>query len=148
MTKIIDTGVYVSALRELTEQGQEVSMPVAGGSMLPFLASGRDRILFRKPDRPLRKGDMVFYQRSDGRFVMHRICRITGEGYYMVGDAQTIIEGPLAKECIFARITQVQRKGRWIDEKDFWWRFFQKIWIRIIPVRRVLIRGYSFLKRK
>lgn len=147
MAKILDTGAYVSVLRELTEQGQEVSMTVAGGSMVPFLAHNRDMILFKKPDRPLKKGDMVFYQRPDGRFVMHRICRIADEGYYMVGDAQTYIEGPLPRECIFAYVTQVRRKGKWIDEHDFWWRFFQKIWIRIIPMRRILIDGYCFMKR-
>lgn len=147
MTKILDTEAYVSVLRELTEQGQEVSMIVAGGSMLPFLAHDRDMILFQKPDRQLRCGDMVFYQRPNGRFVMHRICRITADGYYMIGDAQTLIEGPLPEQCIFAYVTQVRRKGKWIDDKDFWWRFFEKIWIRIIPLRRFLVDGYCFVKR-
>ena len=71
--KTVDTREYVSMLRELTEEGREVSMLIAGSSMNPFLIHQRDSICFRKPDRELKKGDMVFFQRPDGAFVMHRI---------------------------------------------------------------------------
>ncbi len=146
--KIMDTGEYVSMLRELTEEGNEVSMRIAGNSMSPFLVHERDTILFRKPDRELKKGDMVFYQRRNGQFIMHRICRIAPEGYYLVGDAQVEIEGPLQREQIFALIIKVHRKGRWIGPGDFWWDFFERIWIHLIPIRRQMVRGYSLFTGK
>ena len=50
---------------------------------------------------------------------MHRIWKILPEGYYIVGDAQTQIEGPVKREQIFALITKVRRKERWMKPGDF-----------------------------
>ena len=145
--KKVDTKEYVSMLRELTESGKEVSMLIAGSSMSPFLIHERDSICFKKPDRTLRRGDMVFYQRPGGQYVMHRIYKVSAEGYYIVGDAQQDIEGPVKREQIFALITKVRRKGKWIAQGDFWWEFFEHVWIRMVPVRRLIIGSYTKMKR-
>ena len=145
--KKVDTKEYVSMLRELTESGKEVSMLIAGSSMSPFLIHERDSICFKKPDRKLRRGDMVFYQRTSGQYVMHRIYKVSSEGYYIVGDAQQDIEGPVKREQIFALITRVRRKGKWIAPGDFWWEFFEHVWIRMVPVRRLIIGSYTKMKR-
>lgn len=145
--KKVDTKEYVSMLRELTEAGKEVSMLIAGSSMSPFLIHERDSICFKKPDRTLRRGDMVFYQRPGGQYVMHRIYKVSAEGYYIVGDAQQDIEGPVKREQIFALITKVRRKGKWIAPGDFWWEFFEHVWIRMVPVRRLIIGSYTKMKR-
>lgn len=144
--KVVDTREYVSVLRELTEEGKEVRMTIAGSSMNPFLIHERDSICFRKPDRELKRGDMVFYQRLNGAYVMHRIWKAAPEGYYIVGDAQTEIEGPVKREQIFAVITKVCRKGKWLGPGDFWWEFFEHVWIRLVPFRRKIIKGYSAIK--
>lgn len=141
--RIIDTVEYVSVLRELTEAGQEVSMRISGNSMSPFLIHGRDSICFRKPDRPLKAGDMVFFQRLSGQFVMHRICKVRPEGYYIIGDAQQVIEGPVQREQIFALINKVNRKGKWIGPGDFWWEFFAHVWLNVIPLRRTFVKLYG-----
>ena len=143
----IDTRSYVSVLRELVEQGQEVSMLISGSSMAPFLIHERDSICFKQPERSLRKGDMVFYQRDNGQFVMHRICNVKPEGYYIVGDAQTVIEGPVREDQIFAVITKVKRKGKWIEPGDFWWEFFEHVWIHMIPMRRNIMKIYAKIVR-
>ena len=140
----VDTREYVSVLRELTEQGKEVSLLISGESMSPFLRSERDYIYFKKPDRELRRGDMVFYQRENGQFIMHRIWKVKEDGFYITGDAQMEIEGPVQREQIFAYVTKVQRKGKWIGPGDFWWEFFEHVWIRIVPIRRVLRKLYTY----
>lgn len=50
--KQVDTKAYMTALRSLTEQGHSVSVPVAGSSMSPFLAGGRDTVFFPGRTRP------------------------------------------------------------------------------------------------
>ena len=145
--RVIDTREYVSALRKIAEEGKVVSMRIAGSSMSPFLCHNRDYIYFTKPDRELRKGDMVFYQRDSGQYVMHRICRVRPEGYYLVGDAQTQIEGPLRPDQIFARIIRVKRGGQILEPGDFWWEFFEHVWIRLLPVRRFLVKMYGGFHR-
>ena len=146
--KQVDTREYVSVLRGIAEEGKVVSMLIAGSSMAPFLCHNRDYIYFTKPERELRRGDMVFYQRDRGQYVMHRIYRVKPDGYYMVGDAQTQIEGPLRRDQIFAVITQVKRAGKMIRPGDFWWEFFEHIWIRIVPARRTVMALYGRLAGK
>ena len=141
--KVVDTREYVGMLKELTEEGREVSMLIAGSSMSPFLIHERDMIYFKKPDRELKKGDMVFFQRRSGQFIMHRIWKVRPVGYYIVGDAQTQIEGPVERDQIFARITKVRRKGKWLEPGDFWWEFFEHVWLHMIPLRHVLMRWYA-----
>ena len=141
--RTVDTRAYVSALRELVEEGKEVSMLIAGSSMAPFLVHRRDYIYFKKPERNLRKGDMVFFERDSGQYVMHRIWKVKPDGYYIVGDAQNEIEGPVREEQIFAIITKVRRKNQWIAPGDFWWEFFEHVWLHLIPFRRILVKAYA-----
>ena len=141
----VDAQEFIAVLRELIEEGHQVSLLISGSSMSPFLIHHRDTIYFKKPDRELRVGDMVFYRRGNGKYVMHRIRRIRPEGFYMIGDAQWEIEGPLQREQIFGLITAVERKGKLIQPGDFWWEFFAKVWLRIIPLRRLIQRIYQVL---
>ena len=83
--RVVDTREYVSILRGIAEEGKVVSLRIAGSSMSPFLCHERDWIYFTRPDRALRRGDMVFYQRDTGQYVMHRIYQIRGKEYYMLG---------------------------------------------------------------
>lgn len=145
--RMVSTAEYLSVLRELTEAGEEVQMTISGSSMFPFLAHARDIVTFKKPMRDLQVGDIVFYQRPGGQYVMHRICRIGVDGYYLVGDAQTDIEGPVAPGQIFALITGACRCGKWLGPKDFIWRFFSVFWIRVIRFRPFLMKLYRLTMR-
>ena len=148
LMKKVDTFEYFTVLREMTEQGAEVQVRISGNSMMPFLANQRDFIFFKKPDRALKRGDIVAYQRSNGQYIVHRICKIRPEGYYIIGDAQTQVEGPVKDAQIFAVITKVNRKGKWIGPNDFWWKFFAGFWLHIIPMRHAAIKVYSWIRRK
>ena len=104
----------------------------------------RDYILMKKPEEELKAGDMVFFQRRDEAYVMHRIHHINKEGkLFIIGDAQVDMEGPIDKEQVFAIITKVKRKGKWIAPGDFWWEFFEHIWLHLIPFRRFLMKLYG-----
>lgn len=147
MARLVDTNAYVTVLRELAKQGKIVSLLISGSSMSPFLCHNRDYIYFTRPWGELKRGDMVFYERGNGQFVMHRVYRVTPEGFYMVGDAQTEIEGPLQKDQIFGQVIKVKRKDKILEPGDFWWEFFAKVWIRIIPLRRPVTALYSIYYR-
>lgn len=146
--KIVDIYTYMPVLQELLSEGKEVSVTVTGNSMSPFLVHGRDRILIAPPDGNWKKGDMAFFIRTNGQYVMHRICRVDKNGNcFFVGDAQQYIEGPVTPAQIFGKITSVQRKGKWIGPDDFWWRFFEKIWMNVIPMRSFFRTAYGMMKR-
>lgn len=142
--KKIDIQDYMNMIRPLLEEGREVSMTVTGSSMSPFLTHGRDAVYMRKLDRNPKKGDIVFYQRKNGQYVMHRIIKCNKNGTYsLIGDGQTEVESGIEKGQIFARITKVRMRGTWIEVGDFWWEFFEHIWLRIVPFRRILIELYA-----
>ena len=141
----IDTIAYISTLREIIQTGKDVSLIISGSSMAPFLVHHRDSILIGKPIRDLRRGDMVFYERESGQFVMHRIRKVRREGLYLIGDGQTETEGPLNQDRVFAIVKEVHRKGKWIGPKDKWWIFFSTFWLWMIPLRPFFLKLYSFV---
>lgn len=138
---IVDTQSYMAMLQELVAQGETVSLTVTGNSMAPFLRHGRDQIQFARPDRPLRRGDMAFFRRRNGQYVMHRVLRTAPDGAcWLVGDGQQEVEGPIRPEQIFAVVTRVCRKGQWMGVDGFWWRFFAGPWLTLLPLRPLLRR--------
>jgi phage repressor protein C with HTH and peptisase S24 domain len=49
-------------------------LTATGSSMEPFLKGGRDRVTLVPPGaRPVRRGDVVLFQRDCGAFVLHRV---------------------------------------------------------------------------
>ncbi len=107
--------------------------------MTPFLTGGRDFVYLEAPSRKLRKGDIVLFVRDDGRYVLHRIRYIRKDGYYIIGDRQTVTEGPIKSTQIKALAIGVKRKGKEISPKSPLWLFFSKVWIRIIPLRTPIL---------
>ena len=143
----VDIDEYLPVLIDIINTGEDVSLLISGNSMLPFLIDKRDTIIISKPDGNFYKGQMVFYQRVNGQYIMHRIHHIDKDGHlYLVGDAQTIIEGPIMSKQVFGVIHKVRRKGKLISHGDFWWNFFEYVWIRIVPVRRLCLKIYSLFK--
>ena len=143
--KFIDLNEYMPVVIELINSGKTVPLVASGSSMTPFIVHQRDTIFISKANE-LHKGDMVFYKRSTGQYVMHRIHHIKNDEFYIVGDAQNEIEGPIKREQIFGVIKKLNRKGKLIDNHNFCWKFFQHVWIRIVPLRPFLIKLYTKLK--
>lgn len=138
--RTIDAKSYLTALCELTEKGETVSTVVSGGSMIPFLAGNRDFVCLEKPRRELRVGDIVLFRRLNGDFILHRIRYIRDDGYYLIGDRQTVTEGPVNSEQILALVTRVRRKDRWLTPKSIRWNFYSRVWLRMIPLRSAVFR--------
>ncbi|MGN0468822.1 MAG: nucleotidyltransferase family protein [Acutalibacteraceae bacterium] len=127
--------------------GKQVKLIVTGHSMTPFLADGRDEVLLEKMKEKPRVGDIVFYRRKNGRFILHRVVKIKENCFYAVGDAQSIKEGPIENKQIIAVCTGAVRKGKKIGKSNFVWQFFEKIWIRLVFCRRQFLAVYSFFKK-
>lgn len=151
--RIVDNQEYMKVVRSILEEGKEVPLVVTGNSMMPFLIDRRDQVLIKRIERPLKKGDIAFFQRENGQYIMHRIHFMrkddrTGENqFYFIGDGQKNIEGPIKETQIFGVITGVLRKGKYLDEHTFTWGFFENIWRYVIPFHPLIIKIYSLFKR-
>jgi len=146
--RIEEPEVLMGSLLKLVEQGQTVPLVISGGSMEPFLGSYRDTVYLSKVDRPLKKGDMILYRRSSGAYILHRICAVRGGNFDLVGDAQNWIERSVRQEQVLALVTAVRRKGKLLQTGSFWWAFFEKVWIRMIPLRPVVMELYRRIFRR
>ena len=135
--------------RILAEEPEVAALPlvISGSSMTPFLVDGRDTVYLARRERPARRGDMLLYQRSSGQYVLHRVWKAEKDGTFtMVGDAQTELEHGIREEQIIAIVTSVVRKGKPMASGDFWWEFFAKVWIRMVPLRPLFWKAYSRLR--
>lgn len=142
LIRTVETAALMEDVRELLQTVEQLPLRVSGNSMAPFLVHGRDTVYLSRVARPLKVGDVVLYQRESGAYILHRICRREGPCYVLVGDAQTALEHGIREEQIFALVVRVVRKGKTQAPGSFWWEFFEKIWVRMIPCRPFLMRGY------
>ena len=144
----VDTQEYLSVLKELVEEGHHVSLLISGSSMSPFLIHHRDTIYFKKPDRELKVGDMVFYRRGNGKYIMHRIRWIRPEGFYMIGDAQTETEYGVPREAACAIVRKVKRGDALLTPDSPLWRFYQRAWLVVIPLRPTAVRVREAMRKR
>ena len=106
-------------IEKLLQEGKIVQTKLRGYSMYPLFVPGREdvRIESCRQDS-LHRGDVVLYRRTGGRLVLHRIHHIKNGKYYMVGDNQTEIEGPLEPEQIKGKMTAFIKNGKIIPEDN------------------------------
>lgn len=145
--KTVSPDVIMEPLLALLDDVEAVPLVISGSSMTPFLVHGRDTVYLSKADSPLKKGDMVLYQRRNGTYILHRVLKADRDVYTMVGDAQTHSEPGIRAEQVRAVVAAVRRKGKLLQKGCFWWDFFEKAWIRMIPIRPIVRNTYSFMKK-
>ena len=150
----VDTEEYLNAVSALIAEGREVTVPVRGGSMNPFLVDNRDCVLLVPVPERLRRGDIVLFRRSSGQYVLHRIVavrrsRLGGHEpvYFMRGDAQEMTEGPVARAQVRALAARVMRQGRWLTDRDLRVLFFRHLWCRRYFPRRAALAVYRLVRR-
>lgn len=126
-------------IETLLKSGQTIQLFPQGYSMYPLLVPDRDEVILSPlPDRPLRRGDVALYRRDTGILVLHRICRCKEDGYYMVGDNQVQVEGPLRKEQVIGIMSGFVRKGKLFSSDNLWYRILSRVWLIMRPVRRCI----------
>lgn len=145
--RTVDTKQYMELILELLAEGKEVPLTITGSSMLPFLVSGRDIILLSPIKKEVRRGDIILFRRDNGQFVVHRIRHYREEGYYFLGDAQQVLEGPIDRKQLLGVVTRVKRKGKWIQAGNPVWDFFAYIWIYMAAIRPLFWKLYSIIKK-
>ena len=140
---IMPPETLVPKILALLEVSDAVPLIITGSSMTPFLTHQRDTVYLSKPRRHLKRGDMIFYRRDNGRYVLHRICKVKDGTYWLVGDAQTGIEPGIRPDQVIAVVNAVRRNGKLIKPGDISWEFFEHCWLRMIPLRPYIFKIHS-----
>lgn len=130
------------------KMGQSIRIFPEGYSMYPLLVPGRDEVILSPlPDRNLRRGEVVLYRREQGILVLHRIWKQRQDAFYMVGDNQVEVEGPIAREQLIGIMTGLVRKGKLISVNNPAYCILCGIWLCLRPVRRWIAVPVAYLKR-
>ncbi|MFZ3371681.1 MAG: S24/S26 family peptidase, partial [Desulfitobacteriaceae bacterium] len=117
-------------------------------SMYPFLRDEIDSVELAKVSfKQISRGDIVMIRRTDGSYVMHRVFKKNEDCFYMVGDAQQWIEGPLYSNQLVAVVTAVWRQDMYISCSNKWWRLLSWIWLCLRPFRFHIIRVNSKVRK-
>lgn len=130
---------------ELEKHGVHASTTV-GVSMRPLFRTRRDMIILKKPDRELRKYDIVLYRDGRGKYIMHRIIRVRELEYIIRGDNTYRLEH-VPKERIIALLTEFNRKGKRHSCEERGFKIYSRVWNFIYPVRFVCHHVSLFFKR-
>lgn len=126
-------------------------LQVTGSSMHPTLRHRKDSVLLKLVTEPLKKGDLILYQRENGAYVLHRIVKHP-EGEHLVcsGDNQYAPEA--VKTCqVIAIVSQLTRKGKQIPVTHKGYRLYVWIWTGLFGVRKPVLavrRWLGNLRRK
>ena len=135
-------------LEALLQDGNIIRIRPQGYSMYPLFIPGRDEALIESVSADtVRKNDVVLYRRDQSILVLHRIDKITEEGFFMVGDNQWEIEGPLRSDQIIGKLVAFVRNGREISAQNPFYRFLSSVWLLMLPVRPVCFRLTAFFRR-
>lgn len=129
---------YDDTIREVLDSGGAFRIYPRGTSMLPLLREGIDSVLLEKPDGSLKKGDIAFYLRDNGGYVLHRVIKAKN-GYIMCGDNQLAPESGIEQRHIIGRVCAIYRGEKQLSMNGLKYRFYCLLW-KSFFIRRVYFR--------
>ncbi|MCM1056187.1 MAG: S24/S26 family peptidase [Firmicutes bacterium] len=143
-----DNGTKGVDIEALLAEGKSIRIHPQGYSMYPLFVPGRDEAVIVPADaEKLKRGDVVLYRREGSILVLHRIWKRKPEGFYLVGDNQSEIEGPLKAEQMKGILYQVVRRGKCFSVRNPFYRMLSAVWLKIRPLRPFLSKTVARMKR-
>ena len=136
-----DNEIIEEAIR-LAREGVNVTLPVNGNSMLPFIIGGKESVILHRPGL-IDVGDVVLAWVDGNRYVVHRIIKLDYDRVTLMGDGNVAVTEHCRLNDIKARVTHVvsaDNKER--DLHNRWRMHAAKLWYWLRPVRRYLLAIY------
>ena len=124
----------VPILKETLNNNKNFIMPVRGTSMLPFIYE-TNYVILSNPIN-LKKNDIIFYQRDNGNFVLHRIYQVKKDYFVLLGDNQIIKEEPIYSKQIIGKVIAIKRKKKTDYLNSFSYKLYLFFWHSLL-IRRI-----------
>ena len=139
-----DNEIIEEACR-LVREGVNVTLPVKGRSMLPFIIGGKESVILHRPGL-IDVGDVVLAWVDGCRYVVHRIIRIDGDRITLMGDGNVKGTEHCLLKDVKARVTHVVSADNKKHDLYSRWRVrAAKLWYWLRPIRRYLLAIYRRL---
>ena len=142
MSEKISLNEMEPRIRETLDKNGEVSFVSAGRSMLPIIRDRKDTVTLVKPKKNIKAGDVVFYQRDNGRFILHRVMYVNAGTYVMRGDNQWDNEYNVRRDQIIGVLKSIERNGKVhnVTDRDY------LMYVRFLPLIRFIRKTYYGFK--
>lgn len=96
---------------EILEKDHVLVYTCKGFSMWPLLHQNEDLLVIRKPDRELRKNDIVLFKAST-KYLLHRIVEVHGNTIITAGDHNAFKDREITKDRVIGILTSFVRDGK------------------------------------
>ena len=140
-----DNEIIEEAIR-LVREGVNVTLPVNGNSMLPFIIGGKESVILHSRGGIVDVGDVVLAWVDGNRYVVHRIIKLDYDRVTLMGDGNVAVTEHCRLNDIKARVTHVVSADN--KKRDLYsrWRVrAAKLWYWLRPIRRYLLAIYRRL---
>lgn len=121
----------------LLSEGKYVSTTV-GVSMRPLFRNRKDTVVIRPISQPLSKYDVPLYRRAD-KLILHRIVKVTDNGYVICGDNCENKEYDITDENIIGVMTEFYRNDKHYSVANKGYRLYSKVHVFLYPIRRIFM---------
>ena len=142
-TLIIPNSILIPQIKQLIKEGRTTTFIVRGFSMRPFLEDKRDKVILA-PHQQLKKGDVVLAEIQPQMYVLHRIIHMEADQVTLQGDGNIIGTEICRLHNVIGVAIGFYRKSRpRPDMVTGWkWRIYSFIWMKLRPLRRILLAVY------
>ena len=135
-----DNEIIEEAVR-LAREGVNVTLPVNGNSMLPFIIGGKESVILHSRGGIVDVGDVVLAWVDGNRYVVYRIIKLDYDRVTLMGDGNVATEHCTLND-IKARVTHVVDDNKERDLHNRWRMLAARMWYWLRPVRRYLLAIY------
>ena len=108
----------IEAYEEVLKKNGTLVFTPGGTSMMPLLKHHENPVVLMPVEGRLKKGDVPFYKRENGQYVLHRIMKVRKDSYDLCGDNQVVLEKGVTDEMIFAKMVGFYRGDTYISVED------------------------------
>lgn len=137
MSKLVTIEEIVPVIKEQMNNDGKVSFTPKGNSMLPLFRNNMDVVTLSKPQFPLKKYSIAFYERENGTYVLHRVIGRKNQQYTMRGDNQYRNEPGISEEQIIAVVTEFVRKGKACEVTNRRYQLYCICWTNTVYIRMI-----------
>lgn len=137
--KRVPMAALIEVISLQLETAGKANLTVTGYSMLPMLKQFRDSVQLEPITGKLQAGDIALYRRDNGNYILHRVIRLTPEGYLFCGDNQYDLE-PVRQDQLEARVCGFSRKGKQHQLDAPAYRLYCWCSVHLFGIRKCYIR--------
>lgn len=129
-------------LAELLNSGHQVVVTARGSSMSPSIADGERLLIVPLAHAQPRRGDIVYIQRADASYVLHRVLRVFADGRLQTcGDAHWRLDDAVLPCAVLGRVRSTHRGSRaGLDALATWVRCWLRLALSWVQYRRAVVR--------